>query len=213
MPPWSWRSSPDGTDRYDCRPTRRPVQRAQGERETERSGDGDREPRLTCLRAALAFLQLRGNAPELVLLYRWLDLWVGIGGHEGHEGIRAAGTARRRRRPGARCSGRRGRRSPSEVLVALLPPLELPGGIASEVKVIRLHPGVAVELDLNKVFDGEGQIADRAFGANLWSTRRAVGTSVGNLSGLECRPNLLAERLVTCSFVALSATRRATAFV
>jgi hypothetical protein len=99
--------------------------------------------------------------------------------------------------------------------MVLLPPLELPGRIASEVEVVRLHAAVAVmgELDLNQVFDREGQIADRAFGANFWSTRRAIGTSIGNLSGLECRPNLLTERLVTCSFVALSATRRTRALV
>jgi hypothetical protein len=62
--------------------------------------------------------------------------------------------------------------------MVLLPPLELPGRIASEVEVVRLHAAVAVmgELDLNQVFDREGQIADRAFGANLWSTRRAIGT-------------------------------------
>jgi hypothetical protein len=44
------------------------------------------------------------------------------------------------------------------VLKVVFPPLELPGRIASEVKVIRLHTGVAImaELDLNQVFDREG---------------------------------------------------------
>ena len=53
--------------------------------------------------------------------------------------------------------------------------------------MVRLHPGAAVmgEFALNQVFDREGQTADRAFGANLWSTRRAVGSSIGNLSGLQ----------------------------
>jgi hypothetical protein len=35
--------------------------------------------RLASLRAALAFLQLRVQAPELRLLHRWLDTWAGIG--------------------------------------------------------------------------------------------------------------------------------------
>jgi hypothetical protein len=35
--------------------------------------------RLSSLRAALAFLQLRARAPELHLLHRWLDTWSGIG--------------------------------------------------------------------------------------------------------------------------------------
>jgi hypothetical protein len=31
------------------------------------------------LRAALAFLRLRANAPELQLLHAWLDNWAGLG--------------------------------------------------------------------------------------------------------------------------------------
>jgi hypothetical protein len=77
--------------------------------------------RLASLRAALAFLRLRANAPELRLLHGWLDTWAGIGlivagmtrqgfqleldqrtgtwlavfyrGSGGHEPIRPAGTA------------------------------------------------------------------------------------------------------------------------
>jgi hypothetical protein len=35
--------------------------------------------RLPALRAALAFLQLQVQAPELRLLHRWLDSWSGLG--------------------------------------------------------------------------------------------------------------------------------------
>jgi hypothetical protein len=35
--------------------------------------------RLTTLRAALGFLELPLRAPELHLLHRWLDSWVGVG--------------------------------------------------------------------------------------------------------------------------------------
>ena len=35
--------------------------------------------RLPALRAALAFLQLRVQAPELRLVHRWLDSWAAIG--------------------------------------------------------------------------------------------------------------------------------------
>jgi hypothetical protein len=35
--------------------------------------------RLASLRAALAFLRLHANAPELELLHRWLDTWTGLG--------------------------------------------------------------------------------------------------------------------------------------
>jgi hypothetical protein len=38
---------------------------------------GDR--RLSSLRAALAFLRLGADAPELRLLHRWLDSWTGLG--------------------------------------------------------------------------------------------------------------------------------------
>jgi hypothetical protein len=189
------------------------------------------------------FYPVRAHAPELALVHRWLDSCAGIGlvvvgmarpgyhvrlGEQwhgpmscvflpragGHEPVVAEGMAQGRRH-GGRCSGRRGRRCPSEALVAFLPPLELPRRIASEVKVVRLHPGVTLvgELDLNQVFDREGQIADRAFGAIRWSTRRAVGSSIGDLSGLKCRPNLLTERLATCSLIALGVTRRATALI
>jgi hypothetical protein len=35
--------------------------------------------RLEALRAALGFLRLGSNAPELQLLHAWLDSWAGIG--------------------------------------------------------------------------------------------------------------------------------------
>jgi hypothetical protein len=35
--------------------------------------------RLATLRAALGFLELPPRAPELRLLHRWLDSWVGVG--------------------------------------------------------------------------------------------------------------------------------------
>jgi hypothetical protein len=35
--------------------------------------------RLANLRAALGFLQLPPRAPELQLLHRWLDTWIGLG--------------------------------------------------------------------------------------------------------------------------------------
>jgi len=35
--------------------------------------------RLTTLRAALGFLQIPPRAPDLRLLYRWLDSWAGLG--------------------------------------------------------------------------------------------------------------------------------------
>jgi hypothetical protein len=35
--------------------------------------------RLASLRAALGFLELPPGAPELRLLHRWLDSWVGVG--------------------------------------------------------------------------------------------------------------------------------------
>jgi hypothetical protein len=35
--------------------------------------------RLATLRAALGFLQIRPHAPELQLLHRWLDSWMGVG--------------------------------------------------------------------------------------------------------------------------------------
>ena len=35
--------------------------------------------RLSALRAALGFLQLRAQAPELTLVHRWLDNWHGVG--------------------------------------------------------------------------------------------------------------------------------------
>ena len=35
--------------------------------------------RLATLRAALAFLQLPSRVPELQLLDRWLDSWMGVG--------------------------------------------------------------------------------------------------------------------------------------
>jgi hypothetical protein len=35
--------------------------------------------RLATLRAALGFLELQPRAPELRLLHRWLDSWVGVG--------------------------------------------------------------------------------------------------------------------------------------
>lgn len=78
--------------------------------------------RLARLHAALAFLRLRVNAPEVQLLHRWLDSWTGLGlvvvgmqrqgfqvslgehgagqwiavfyrGHGGHQLVAAAGTA------------------------------------------------------------------------------------------------------------------------
>jgi hypothetical protein len=35
--------------------------------------------RLTTLRAALGFLELPPHAPELRMLHRWLDSWMGVG--------------------------------------------------------------------------------------------------------------------------------------
>jgi hypothetical protein len=40
---------------------------------------GARDSRRVLLTAALGFLQLPPQAPELRLLHRWLDTWTGIG--------------------------------------------------------------------------------------------------------------------------------------
>jgi hypothetical protein len=100
--------------------------------------------------------------------------------------------------------------------VAVSPPLELPRGIAPDVEMVRVQTGVAVggELDLNHSVARHPQIADRARAADGWHIHRAGGMAIGNLSGLESRPNSFAERRVArCAFAPRSAPGRAATLV
>jgi CheY-like chemotaxis protein len=124
--------------------------------------------RRALISAALGFLQLPPRAPELQLLYRWLDTWIGLGqvvGGVERQGLRfslshiaegewravfmsnpmfePAGFGWRRRR-GTRCSGRRGRRSSGSRPLAPTRPRCKPREWSPAVSLARLrdHPTI-----------------------------------------------------------------------
>jgi hypothetical protein len=152
--------------------------------------------RLASLRAALGFLHLAPRAPELRLLHRWLDTWTGLGlmvvGVE-RPGLRfslsyiAEGEWRAQfsAHPMWASAGYGVGAPPWQAvqraawagaieerdLVAVSPPLELPGRIAPDVEVVLVQAGVVAitgELDLNPHLGGarHRQLTDCAHDAN-----------------------------------------------